>query len=50
MVKQSWDNNLKELFHAVGGGCGKETLPRGAGEQSPGATSKQKEHLTEERR
>lgn len=46
MVKQSLDNNLKEVFQPVGGARVKNTLPRGAVEQSPGATSgEQKEHL-----
>lgn len=49
MVKQSLDNNLQEVFQAVGGACVKHTLPRGAAEPSPGAPSEeQKEHLTGE--
>lgn len=43
------DNSLKEAFSSSGGACVKNTLPTGAREQSPGATSgEQKEHLTGE--
>lgn len=49
MVKQSLDNNLKEVFQPVGIAWVKNTLPRGEVEQSPGATSgEQKNHLTGE--
>lgn len=49
MVKQSLGNNLKEVFQPVGSAWVKNTLPGGAVEHSPGATSgEQKEHLTGE--
>lgn len=51
MVKQSLDNNLKEVFQAMGDTSVKNTLPRGAGEPSPTATSgKQKAHLRRKNR